>query len=67
MVVEVEDDGPGFSREYLKHPFQANVQSHRGDSRERQHLGIGLALAAAGLRIVLPPTLNWTTLAPAGH
>lgn len=44
VVVEVEDDGPGFSREYLKHPFQPNVRA-TGGSRERQHLGIGLALA----------------------
>ncbi|RBP47947.1 histidine kinase/DNA gyrase B/HSP90-like ATPase [Roseimicrobium gellanilyticum] len=44
VVVEVEDDGPGFSREYLKRPFQANVRA-TGGSRERQHLGIGLALA----------------------
>lgn len=44
VTVEIEDDGPGFSKEYLKHPFQASVRSVSG-SRERQHLGIGLALA----------------------
>jgi two-component system sensor histidine kinase/response regulator len=44
IIVEVEDDGPGFSKEYLKHPFQASVRPS-GNSKERQHLGIGLALA----------------------
>jgi signal transduction histidine kinase len=44
VTVEVEDDGPGFSREYLKQPFQASIRA-TGGSRERQHLGIGLALA----------------------
>ena len=44
VTVEVEDDGPGFSREYLKHPFQASLRT-AGGSRDRQHLGIGLALA----------------------
>lgn len=44
VILDVEDDGPGFPRQYLERPFQPCVRTP-GVSAAAQHLGIGLALA----------------------